>query len=283
MCSTTEPGGELHRKTGMVVRAESLVLAYGQREVVRSLDLEIPKGQFLVVVGPSGSGKTTLLLSLNGSVPVRSGRLSVLGVDPTVLHGSALEKFRQRIGFIFQSFHLVGRLPVLHNVASGMLSRIPIPQAILRLYTRAQYQKILDALRVVGLEDRVLDRCDQLSGGQKQRVAIARAIAQEPDLILADEPISALDPRSADRVMETLRRASTEFGITVVCNLHHLDTARKYADRILGLNEGKVVFDGPPDALTLSAVKTIYKGDSDLEDAPGSFLEEEASFPPNAA
>ncbi len=266
-----------------VVAARGLVLGYGERIVLHGLDIDVPRGQFLVVVGPSGSGKSTLLLALNGSVPVRSGSLAVLGRNPSTLHGSSLERFRERIGFIFQSFHLVGRLPVLHNVASGMLSRIPIPQAILRMYTRAQYRKILDALRVVGLEDRVLDRCDRLSGGQKQRVAIARSIVQEPDLILADEPISALDPRSADRVMETLRRASTEFGITVVCNLHHLEAARKYADRIVGLNEGRVVFDGPPRELTPSAVKAIYKGDSDPEDAPDPLHGEETPSPPSAA
>lgn len=266
-----------------VVVAKGLVLGYGERVVLHGLDIVVPRGQFLVVVGPSGSGKSTLLLALNGSVPVRSGSLTVLGRNPSILHGGALERFRERIGFIFQSFHLVGRLPVLHNVASGMLSRIPIPQAILRMYTRSQYRKILDALRVVGLEDRVLDRCDRLSGGQKQRVAIARSIVQEPDLILADEPISALDPRSADRVMETLRRASTEFGITVVCNLHHLEAARKYADRIVGLNEGRVVFDGSPQELTPSAVKAIYKGDSDPEDAPDPLRDEETPSPLSAA
>ncbi|MEK7394631.1 MAG: ATP-binding cassette domain-containing protein, partial [Fibrobacterota bacterium] len=208
------------------VSAVGLRLGYGDREVVKEIDLVVPRGQFLVVLGPSGSGKSTLLLALNGSIPVLGGSLSVLGQNPSDLHGGQLERFREKIGFIFQSFHLVGRLPVLHNVASGMLSRIPIAQAILRWYTREQYARILEALRIVGLEDRVLDRCDRLSGGQKQRVAIARAIVQQPALILADEPISSLDPKSAKGVLEVLRRASREFGITVVCNLHHLEAAR---------------------------------------------------------
>jgi len=245
------------------ISAVGLRLGYGAREVVNDLDLVVPRGQFLVVLGPSGSGKSTLLLALNGSVPVRGGALSVFGQNPSTLHGHQLERFRERIGFIFQSFHLVGRLPVLHNVASGMLSRIPIPQAILRWYTREQYARILEALRIVGLEDRVLDRCDRLSGGQKQRVAIARAIVQQPSLILADEPISSLDPKSARGVMEVLRRASREFGITVVCNLHHLEVAREFADRIVGLNDGRVIYDGSPDGLEPATVEAIYRGETE--------------------
>lgn len=255
----------------VVVDAKGIVLGYGERLVVRDLDLRVTRGQFLVILGPSGSGKTSLLLALNGSIPTRKGRLDVLGEEPGTLHGRPLERFREKIGFIFQSFHLVGRIPVLHNVASGLLSRISLPMALARWYTPRQYDLILDALRIVGLEDRVLDRCDRLSGGQKQRVAIARAIVQEPVLILADEPISALDHRSARGVMDTLRKAARELGITVVCNLHHIDTARDYADRIVGLNEGRIVFDGPPSSLDSSAVAAIYAGAQDqCEASPGS-------------
>ena len=251
-----------------VVRAEGLCLGYGERQVVKSLDLEVPPGQVLVVLGPSGCGKSTLLLALNGSLAARSGRLEVLRRNPSALPPGELERFREKIGFVFQSFHLVERLPVLHNVASGMLSRIDVTRSLLQMYTRDQYARILEALDVVGLRDRVLDRCDRLSGGQKQRVAIARALVQEPSLILADEPISSLDPRSARGVMEVLRRASREFGITVICNLHHLDAARTYADRIVGLNDGRVVFDDAPEALTPQAVSRIYQGElePDLED-----------------
>ena len=263
------------------VSAVGLRLGYGDREVVKEIDLVVPRGQFLVVLGPSGSGKSTLLLALNGSIPVLGGSLSVLGQNPSDLHGGQLERFREKIGFIFQSFHLVGRLPVLHNVASGMLSRIPIAQAILRWYTREQYARILEALRIVGLEDRVLDRCDRLSGGQKQRVAIARAIVQQPALILADEPISSLDPKSAKGVLEVLRRASREFGITVVCNLHHLEAAREFADRVVGLNEGRIVYDGLPEDLHPQAVEAIYRGESedDSSDSVASDLNFEAAVP----
>ncbi|MEN9354600.1 MAG: hypothetical protein RL318_1925 [Fibrobacterota bacterium] len=250
------------------IRARGLTLGYGTREVVKAIDLEVPRGQFLIILGPSGSGKSTLLLALNASVPVRSGSLEILGQDPSKLRGSGLERFRERIGFIFQSFHLVGRTPVLHNVASGLLGQIPLVKALLRWYDHDQYAQILQALQVVGMEDRVLDRCDRLSGGQKQRVAIARALVQRPSLILADEPISALDPRSAQGVLEILRRAAHEFGITVICSLHHLEAARNWADRIVGLNEGKVVYDGPPSGLDEATVERIYRGISDPDQLP---------------
>lgn len=258
--------GTAQESAHSAVVARDLRLGYGAREVVRGIDLEVPQGQFLAVLGPSGSGKTSLLLSLNASLPVLSGSLEVLGQDPSNLRSASLERFRSRIGFIFQSFHLVGRAPVLHNVASGMLAEIPLVPSLLRWYSRDQYARILEALAMVGLEERVLDRCDKLSGGQKQRVAIARALVQKPSLILADEPISALDPRSAESVMEILGRAARELGITVVCNLHHLEAARNHADRVVGLNDGRIVYDGPPAGLDAHAVRKLYRGSAD-EDA----------------
>src|ERR1035437_2270628 len=252
-------------RSDVAVRARELVVGYGARKVIQSVDLDVPVGQFLVLLGPSGSGKTSLLMALIGGVPVRSGSLEVLGQEPSYLHGADLERFRQGVGFIFQSFHLVGRLSVLHNVGSGMLSRIPMLRAVMQWYVAAEYGRILEALRIVGLEDRVLDRCDRLSGGQKQRVAIARALVQRPSMILADEPISALDPRSAKGVMEVLRRASREFGITIVCSLHHLEAARSYADRVVGLNDGRFVYDGPPEGLSPEIVETIYRGENPLD------------------
>ncbi len=254
------PSDDRDQGAAPAVRAHSLVLGYGEREAVRAIDLDVRRGEFLAVIGPSGSGKSTLMLAMNGGVPVRSGTLVVDGQEPSARHGAALERFRSRIGFVFQSFHLVGRLPVLHNVGSGLLARMPVVRAMLQWYTTEHYASILEFLRAVELEDRVLDRCDQLSGGQKQRVAIARALAQRPSLILADEPISALDPVSARRVMEILRRAAREYGLTVVCNLHQLDVAKAFADRVLALDDGRVVFDGPPEDLTESVVSRIYRG-----------------------
>jgi phosphonate transport system ATP-binding protein len=259
--------GRLDRERPAVA-ALGLHLGHGEREVVRGIDLEVPAGCFLAILGPSGAGKTTLLMALNGSVPVRSGSLEVLGQDLSNLRGRALERFRSRIGFIFQSFHLVGRVPVLHNVASGMLAEIPLPKALLGWYGHDQYRRIVEALRMVGLEDRILDRCDRLSGGQRQRVAIARALVQRPSLILADEPISALDPRSAAKVLDILHRATRELGITVVCSLHHLEAARDRADRVIGLNEGRVAYDGPPSGLDAATVREIYRGAA--EAGPGT-------------
>jgi phosphonate transport system ATP-binding protein len=249
------------------IACRGMSLGYGAREVVRSLDLEVPNGQLLVLLGPSGSGKTTLLSAFNASVPVRGGALEVFGQDPSGLVGSDLERFRGRIGFIHQSLHLVGRASVLHNVGSGILSRIPVPRALLRWYTREEYGRILSALSIVGLADRVLDRCDRLSGGQRQRVAIARALVQDPVLLLADEPISALDPKSARGVMEVLRRACRDLGITVVCSLHHLEAARSFAERVVGLNAGRVVYDGAPEGLHESVLEAIYRGEESADPA----------------
>lgn len=255
------------------VRASRLRLGYGTREVLHGLDLEIPRGQFLVVLGSSGSGKSTLLLALNGSLPPLSGSLEVLGQDLSKLRGSPLERLRSRIGFIFQSFHLVGRVTVLHNVASGLLSEIPLLFSLLQWYTREQYARILEALRIVGLEGRALERCDRLSGGQRQRVAIARSLVQKPEILLADEPVSALDPRSARRVLEILRRASRELGITVVCNLHHLEAAREFPDRVIGLSNGHVVYDGPPAELDDAAIRAIYHSDEPPSTEDGTLPE----------
>ena len=243
------------------VRARGVVLAHGERVVLSGLDLDVAPGSFVVLLGPSGSGKTTLLSALNATLPVTAGILEVLGDDPSRLTGSDLERFRGRIGFIHQSFHLVGRSPALHNVGGGLLRRIPAYRAVLRWYTREEYSSILRALDAVGLAGRALDRCDRLSGGQRQRVAIARALVQEPRLMLADEPISALDPRSARRVLETLREAGRRYGITVVCSLHHLEAAREFADRVVGLNRGRAVFDGAPSGLGSSELEEIYRGE----------------------
>lgn len=251
----------------IVVRAQALSLGYGSREVLVGTDLEVRRGEFLVLLGPSGSGKTTLLLAMNGSVHARSGSIHVLGRNPSQLQAGALERFRERIGFIYQSFHLVGRMAVLHNVASGLISGITVPRALLQWYLPGEYSRVMEALQVVGLADRVLDRCDRLSGGQRQRVAIARALVQRPSLLLADEPVSALDPRSAKGVLELLKRACREFGITVVCSLHHLDAARCYADRVVGLNAGRIVFDGSPDELDPKAVEAIYRGDREADES----------------
>ena len=240
------------------IKAEQLTLGYGRKKVLRDIDLTIKKGEFLSIIGPSGVGKSTLLMALNATTSILDGRLHVLGKNLAKMGNKELKHLRARIGVIFQSYNLVARMSVLNNVASGMLHRKPLLPALFKYYNASQYEEIYEYMRLVGVEGEALSRCDCLSGGQKQRVAIARAIAQQPEIILADEPISSLDPVSARRVMETLQRANEQYGITVVANLHQLEYAREFCRRVIGINDGRIVFDGPPEQLNPAMVAKIY-------------------------
>ncbi len=240
------------------ITAENLTLGYSRKRVIQGIDLTIRKGEFLSIIGPSGVGKSTLLMGLNATTSIIEGHLRVLGRDLGGIGQYELKALRARIGVIFQGFNLVSRLSVFDNIASGMLHRKPLLSALFKHYSHQQYDEIYEYMKVVGIEQEALSRCDRLSGGQKQRVAIARAIAQRPEIILADEPISSLDPVSARSVMETLRDANEKYGITVVSNLHQLDYAREFCSRVIGLNGGRIVYDGSPDQLTAGAVSQIY-------------------------
>ena len=241
------------------IRTEQLSLGYGKSTVIHNLDLKIKKGEFISIIGPSGAGKSTLLMSLNATVAVHGGRLEVLGMDVDDLSATRLNKLRSRIGVIFQCCTLVPRLSVFDNIASGMLQRKSTLAALFKYYNDQQYREIYQYLQTFGIEEQALQRCDRLSGGQKQRVAIARAAAQQPEIILADEPISSLDPVSAARVMETLKNANEKYGITVIANLHQLDYARDYSLRMIGIKQGRIVFDGAPDRLTQADIEEIYR------------------------
>ena len=240
------------------IQANNLTLGYNSKKVIEEINLNIQKGEFLSIIGPSGVGKSTLLMGINATTSILSGQLSVLGCDFGKIRYDELKSVRAKIGVIFQGFNLVSRLSVFNNIASGMLHRKPLFSAILKYYSSEDYDEIYEYMKVVGIEQEALSRCDRLSGGQKQRVAIARAIAQHPEIILADEPISSLDPISARNVLETLKNANEKYGITVVANLHQLDYAREFCSRVIGLNSGRIVFDGPPDQLCTATVAQIY-------------------------
>lgn len=240
------------------IRAEKLTLGYGRKEVVKAVDLSICKGEFLSIIGPSGVGKSTLLMGINATTSILGGTFNVLGNDVGSIRTANLKVLRSKIGVIFQSFNLVSRLSVLDNIASGMLHRKPLFSALFKHYTSQQYEEIYEYMKVVGIEEEALSRCDRLSGGQKQRVAIARAIAQHPEIILADEPISSLDPVSARTVLETLRNANRKYGITVVANLHQLEYAREFCSRVIGMNSGRIVYDGSPERLCQATIDQIY-------------------------
>jgi len=238
--------------------AEKLTLGYGRKEVVKGVNLTIRKGEFLSIIGPSGVGKSTLLMGINATTSILGGSLKVLDNDVGSIRHNDLKALRAKLGVIFQGFNLVSRLSVLDNIASGMLHRKSLLPSLFKHYTHKQYEEIYEYMQVVGIEGEALSRCDRLSGGQKQGVAIARAIAQRPEIILADEPISSLDPVSARTVLETLRNANEKYGITVVANLHQLDYAREFCSRVIGLNAGRIIYDGPPSQLCQATVDAIY-------------------------
>jgi phosphonate transport system ATP-binding protein len=242
----------------MTLIIDQVSKAFASAKAVDGVSLQVRKGEFLGVVGRSGAGKSTLLRLINRLTDPTSGRIVFDGVDVTQLRGQALRDWRQRSAMIFQQFNLIGRLDVLTNVMMGRLNHISTPRALLKLWSKTDRAIALSALEQLDIGALASQRADTLSGGQQQRVAIARAMVQEPDLLLADEPIASLDPRNTKVVMEALRHLNRQFGITVICDLHALDTARAYSDRLVGMAQGRVVFDGVPAALTNEIALDLY-------------------------
>ena len=218
----------------------------------------MPRGQFLCVIGPSGSGKSTLLRCLNRLLEPTSGRVLLDGRDLTRLRGAELRRARRSMGMIFQQFNLVRRSTVLKNVLTGRLGYQERWRTVWPNFTEADRQLAWRSLARLEIAEKASVRADNLSGGQQQRVAIARALAQQPAIMLADEPIASLDPETAVVVLDYLRDINRTDGITLLCSIHHYELAKRYADRIVAMRRGQVVYDGPPDKLDEAAYRTIY-------------------------
>ena len=241
------------------VRVRDVTVRYpGGVTALDGVSLDIEAGEMVSVVGLSGSGKSTLIRTINGLVPVTSGEVTVGEHTLGRLSGRQARAVRGSIGMIFQSFNLARRTTVLNNVLVGRLAHTPTWRTLLGAYTAADKQLAFEALDSVGILDKTWQRASNLSGGQQQRVAIARALAQQPRIVLADEPVASLDPPSAHAVMGDLRRINTELGITVLTNLHLLDLAREYGTRMIGLRAGKVVYDGPAATASDAVFEEIY-------------------------
>lgn len=241
-----------------MLQLSALSKSYGAVQALQPVSLRIPAGQMVGVIGRSGAGKSTLLRLLNRLADPSSGRIDFDGTDVTALQGRDLRMWRASCAMIFQQFNLVPRLDVITNVLLGRLARHGPLSALMPRFSVQERAMAVLALDRLGCAALAFQRAETLSGGQQQRVAIARSLMQEPSILLADEPIASLDPHSATLVMDALHRINQEDGITVVCNLHTLDTAREYCTRVVGIAAGKVVFDGAPAELTTSMVRHIY-------------------------
>lgn len=242
-----------------MLRVENLTKVYGDGTVaLRDVSFEVPDGQFLAVIGLSGSGKSTLLRCINRLVEPTSGRILWNDEDITAAPQEDLRQIRRRIGMVFQHFNLVHRSKVITNVLSGRLGYVNPALALINRFPRADVEKARAQLERVGLAEKARARADELSGGQQQRVGIARAMMQDPEMILADEPVASLDPVLAHSIMQYLERINDEDGVTVLCSLHFLDLVHRYANRAIALNEGKLVYDGEPRAIDDERFKAIY-------------------------
>lgn len=222
------------------------------------VNLEIEQGEFVAIIGLSGAGKSTLIRTINKMIDVTDGVVSVDGTDVSKLKGKELRDFRRRIGMVFQSFNLILRTSVINNVLTARVAEMPLIRTLFGLYRKEDKILALESLDKVGILDKAYSRADQLSGGQQQRVALARTLTQNPEIILADEPVAALDPVMAEVVMEDFKRINKELNITVLINIHHVDLALQYADRIIGIKAGKIIYDGPSKDINNDTLKLIY-------------------------
>ena len=231
------------------------------------VDLTIADGEFAAIIGRSGAGKSTLLRSVNRMHRITSGTLTVNGTDVSSLSGKSLRRFRRGIGMVFQSFNLVTRTSVIQNVLAACVPDMPFWRVLLGAFRKLDKIKALESLDKVGILDKAYMRADQLSGGQQQRVALARTLTQDPKIILADEPVAALDPVTAKQVMQDFVHINKDMGITILLNIHHVELALEYADRIIGIRAGKIVYDGPSANVDKDVLAAIYGEDETEEPA----------------
>jgi phosphonate transport system ATP-binding protein len=227
---------------------------------LKDVNLKIEQGEFVAIIGLSGAGKSTLLRTINRMHDITEGTLTVDGTDVMQLKGKELRRFRRRIGMIFQSFNLVTRTLVINNVLMSKVPELPFIKALFGIYPKEDKLGALEALDKVGILDKAFVRADQLSGGQQQRVALARTLAQNPQIILADEPVASLDPVTAKQVMGDFLRINKEMNITILLNIHHVDLALQYASRVVGIRAGQIVYDGPSSEVTQDILDEIYEG-----------------------
>ncbi len=247
----------------LVIDGLTKVYERGQVHALRGLSFSIEKGEFLVVIGLSGSGKSTLLRCINRLIEPTEGKIWLDGTDVARLSAKRMRRVRRRIGMIFQQFNLVDRATTVRNVLTGRLGYMPGWRSLLGLFSSQDKRTALANLERVGLRDKAYARVDELSGGQRQRVGIARALMQKPEILLADEPVSALDPATSHSIMQYLEQMNRQDGVTVIASLHFLSLARRYGTRIIALKDGQLVFDGPPKTIDNAKFKEIYGEDAE--------------------
>ena len=226
---------------------------------LKGISLQIEQGEFVAIIGLSGAGKSTILRCINRMHDITKGELRVDGVDVDGLRGKALRRYRRKVGMIFQSFNLVSRSTAIKNVLTADVPDMNFFRVLFGIFTKDQKMRALESLDKVGILDKAYTRCDQLSGGQ-QRVALARTLNQNPKIILADEPVASLDPITAKQVMEDFVRINKEYNISILLNIHHVDLALKYCDRVIGVRAGEIVFDGPASTITQEQIDAVYNG-----------------------
>ena len=244
-----------------MLRIKELVKSYGgEKAVLKNLNLEVQGESVVAIIGASGAGKSTLLRCINRLVEPSSGSIELNGTELTTLAGKSLRLARRRIGMVFQGFNLIDRLTVMENVQSGRLGYIPAWRAMTRKYPQEDIDRAFHLMERVGIANYVNKRADELSGGERQRVGVVRALMQQPEILLADEPTASLDPKASKQIMELLCALASELRLPVLINIHNVNEAKEYAQRIVGMRFGRIIFDGAALDLNNDAMDQIYAG-----------------------